>query len=62
MGFYGHALKAAFGQAVGANPIVSLLSDVKCLAATSFFAVFGAVIALMKVRQDTQLSNKVRVL
>lgn len=55
MGFYGHALHAAFGQpeaagSVGKALLGPLLRDAKCMAATLFFAVFGAVIALMKVR------------
>lgn len=53
MGFYGHALQAAFG---GPGPLALLLQDVKCMAATAFFAVFGAIIAFMKVgpKQDRQ--------
>ena len=54
MGFYGHALHAAFGQpeaarSVGKALLGPLIRDAKCMAATLFFAVFGAVIALMKV-------------
>ncbi len=54
MGFYGHALHAAFGRPESAasfsQSVAPLLKDTKCMAATLFFAVFGAVIALMKVR------------
>ncbi len=51
MGFYGHALHAAFGQPEAAHIgslLLTLLRDMKCMLATVFFAVFGAVIALMK--------------
>lgn len=51
MGFYGHALQAAFR---GAGPLALLLQDVKCMAATAFFAVFGAIIAFMKDVPDVK--------
>lgn len=58
MGFYGHALHAAFGQpeaaSVGKALLGPLVRDAKCMAATLFFAVFGAVIALMKVCLNIQ--------
>jgi hypothetical protein len=51
MGFYGHALASAFRQPdLG---ILALLRDTKCLAATAFFAVFGTIIAVMKVGHPT---------
>jgi homogentisate phytyltransferase/homogentisate geranylgeranyltransferase len=56
MGFYGHALEAAFPTYLPPNTptdtythtLLSLLKDYKCMSGTVFFAVFGAVIALMK--------------
>lgn len=47
VGFYAHALKAAFGLAEKSIPSF-LLCDPKCIAATTYFGIFGIVIALMK--------------
>ena len=53
VGFYAHALETCFHASAPAN-IEQLLrlpmTDVKCGLVTAFFAVFGSVIALMKVR------------
>lgn len=53
IGFYGHALKAAFNGPE--RSLLALLTDVKCMGAALFYAVFGAIIAFMKVRKRTKL-------
>lgn len=56
-GFFAHAKAAAFGQS-GATVLSCLLNDPKCLLSSTFFAVFGVVIALMKDVPDA-LGDKV---
>ena len=52
VGFFAHALEACFGTAVP-NTFMLPFQSARCGLATLFFAVFGSVIALMKVgRKD----------
>ena len=57
VGFYSHALVAAFGGST-TNFLTTLKTDKKCQLVSLFFGTFGVVIALMKDVPDTEGDKK----
>jgi len=60
VGFYSHALVAAFGGST-TNFLTTLKTDKKCQLVSLFFGTFGVVIALMKDVPDTEGDKKEKI-